>query len=150
MEYNFHRCVNGPVSSGIGILEMPSGVSPKFKFDVPLSSESAELAGIKIACDISHKSKYKNVVIICDCLGAISLINNKKSEAYVIQEIHNTIENSDVEKLELVCVPGHKGININEKTDLIAKSAVNERKPIDSKLDVKDALEEIKKLLELE
>jgi len=56
----------------------------------------------------------------------------------------------DVEKLELVCVPGHKGININEKTDLIAKSAVNEGKPIDSKLDVKDALREIKKLLELE
>jgi len=48
----------GPGSSCIGILEMPSGVSHKFKFDVSLFSTSAELAGIKIACDISHKSKY--------------------------------------------------------------------------------------------
>jgi len=50
--------------------------------------------------------------------------------------------------LELVWVPDHKGINIKEKTDLIAKSAVNEGESIDIKLNVKDALREIKQLLE--
>jgi len=80
--------------------------------------------------------------------GANSLINNKKSEVYMVQEIHNTIEKSDAEKLELVWVPGHKGINFNEKSDLFAKSAVNEGESIDIKLNIKDALTEIKKLLE--
>jgi len=75
----------GPVSSGIGIQEMPSGIFHKFKFDVPLSSFS--------------KVQVMNVAMTCDCLGAISLINNKNSEAYMDQEIHNAIENLDVEKL---------------------------------------------------
>ncbi|XP_017468976.1 PREDICTED: uncharacterized protein LOC108360978 [Rhagoletis zephyria] len=94
------------------------------------------------AIELAVEDKLEKIVIFTDSLTSCHLVEKNESNNYLAAKIHKSLNSSNL-VCEIVWVPGHVGIEINEIADDLAKWAVNVGAPLKVKLTPEEALRQI-------
>lgn len=93
---------------------------------------------------LARLHEHRKIVIFTDSLIACQLLLKKRTQNYIIADIHKNILEGDFDRVTLVWTPSHKGIPGNETADELAKNALNLDDEIHVDLTSEEALRSIK------
>ena len=105
---------------------LTSNTSKKRKYNSSISINTAEALAICLALDIAEESENQNFVILSDslsCLTAMGNCNTRNISALDILTKYQSIYERG-KRVVFCWVPGHAGIDGNEKADREAKAAL--------------------------
>lgn len=109
-----------------------------YKIPMKTSSLTVETLAIKQAIQKFSNVNTGKILILTDSLNAcLNLKNNMDNRGIEIKEM---INQSNLRIVEIVWIPAHSGIKINEKADKLAKQAVETGIDYNPELSMKDAL----------
>lgn len=107
---------------------LTANIIKKKKYNHYISINTAEALAIKLALEIIDESDKENFVIVSDSLSCLTALRNydtENSSILDILEIYNKLRKNRKEVI-FCWVPGHAGIEGNEKADKVAKEALEE------------------------
>jgi ribonuclease HI len=92
---------------------------------------SAELVGIILSLNqikfLKSKYHYRNFIVMTDSLSALQGLRDRQSRNIYVNEIFKLLNSLKSQVIiHFMWIPGHVGINGNEKADQLAKSALDE------------------------
>ena len=109
---------------------------------------SAEICAIYLALKIISANKSKKFIIHSDSISVLHSIKNKKLDNPLIVKLLNKLHYIRNSKNVIFCwIPGHMGIQGNDKADLLAKTALNIPPDKTSKLPYTDLKYRIKQII---
>ena len=111
-------------AAGVGVVHGDRAIS--MRLNDRASILQAELAVINIALEFAKECNILTALIITDSKSAVSAIDTPtpKDNIALIQNIHTTASRLTTTP-EILWVPGHVGIQGNERADISAKAALN-------------------------
>ncbi|XP_075150265.1 uncharacterized protein LOC142224376 isoform X1 [Haematobia irritans] len=133
----------GSSSTGCGVLNVNYDQKFHFKIDTSMSSTFGELWALVKALEIAIEDESEKCVFFTDSLAACKIIASVKTNNYIAASFHEKVVNSNIKKCQIVWIPGHSGIKINEVADDIAKLAREVGAPIRADLIPEEAIRKI-------
>ena len=114
--------------TGIAVVDETNNRTSKFKLNNNLSVTSAELFAISKAMERAQTLTHDKISIFTDSLKALTWIEEgtkTKERPEIVQKIlrETTHMSQDGKKITMVWIPGHIGIEGNERADAEAKKA---------------------------
>jgi ribonuclease HI len=110
--------------TGTGVYKWGSRKGHSFSLGFHTTVFQAEIYAIK-ACIIENIEKgYKgrNIYILCDSQAAIKALNNFCINSKLVWDCHQSLVRlAEHNRVQLIWVPGHMGIDGNEKADQLAR-----------------------------
>ncbi|XP_073816541.1 uncharacterized protein isoform X1 [Musca autumnalis] len=130
--------------TGCGIYDVTKGHRFLFKLNIRTSSTFGELFALRKALELAVEEGYYKVVIFTDSLAACKALGAADSDNCLVADFHNILQESLINLCHVVWAPGHRGIQINEEADYLAKQAAEVGAPVDADLTPGEALLAIK------
>ena len=114
--------------TGIAVVDETNNKTNKFKLDNNLSVTSAELLAISKAMEQAQTLTHNKITILTDSLKALTWIEEgtkTKERPEIVQKIlrETTLMSRNRKEITMVWIPGHMGIEGNERADAEAKKA---------------------------
>lgn len=136
----------GTSSMGCGVYNVTLKQEFLFSINFLTSSAFSELWAIAKAIDIAIEGNCKNIAIFTDSLTACHLLEKHQSNNYIVAKIHSNLNEHNM-TCNIIWTPGHMGIQMNEKADILAKFATDVGAPINPLLTPEEAIRQIESLL---
>ena len=109
---------------------------------------TAEICAINLALKIISNNKAKKFIIYSDSISVLHSIKNQKLNNPLIVNLLNKLHTLKQSKKIIFCwIPGHMGIQENDKADSLAKAAINIPPDKTSKLPYTDLKHKIKQII---
>jgi len=124
-EYQHIYTDGSKTRTGVGAAAVCGGIVKRSTLPVQSSIATAELYAINIATEIIKESPNRKFVIFSDSLANLEKMNDKYSECTLLRKLLHTFNDlmSKGVKVELCWIPGHAGIEGNERVDSAARTA---------------------------
>lgn len=120
--YTDGSLMNGKAGAGVYCEE------PLLRISLPMGSYvtvfQAEIFAIRVALDACRKLPKKRVYVCSDSQAAILALSNPTIKSNLVSDCRKTLKTlktEDNKYVELVWVPGHKGVKGNEEADQLAR-----------------------------
>ncbi|KAL4112023.1 hypothetical protein QTP88_015872 [Uroleucon formosanum] len=110
---------------GVGIALVKNNLHTSFKLPPTCSIYTAEAVAILMAIKFVNKNENEKYIILSDSLSSLISIKNKINPSDIAIQIQNRLEEAKRKNniIILIWIPGHIGIDGNEKADRQAKLA---------------------------
>lgn len=139
------KCNTG---TGFGFYDPQTLISVSHKLNPLFTIANAELIGILEAIKYANEKGKKKICILTDSKsGCQMILNCRKLENYIVNEIYIFLEKTDISKVVIQWIPSHTGILGNERADTAAKLSLNRQTVLPFGLTLGDVILACKNLI---
>lgn len=141
---------DGSVSSnfsGFAFLHHASGFTSSAYTQKIFSSTTTELLAIEMAIEYAEKEEITKVAILTDSKAGIYALKHNNHINYLIRKILWRINNSSIQDIRVIYIPGHSGISGNEAVDNAARNAISQSRMVHIAWPANDALRVIESII---